>query len=118
MLPTISVDRSSDVIDVINHYEKLCNEVIEKEISETQTIHYVEPSLDILSETIVLPIDEKPIARNYLRHAFPLSILQAINKERAERFILNEYIDVIYKPWYNWYDYHNYYYTFWLIYFF
>lgn len=113
MLPTISVDRASDVIDVINHYEKLCNEVIEKEISETQTIHYVEPSLDILSETIVLPIDEKPIARNYLRHAFPLSILQATNKERAERLILNEYIDVIYKPWYNWYDYHNYYYTFW-----
>ena len=51
--------------------------------------------------------------KNYLCHAFPLSVLQSVSKERAERLVLNEYIDVVYKPWDDWYDYHNYLYSSW-----
>ena len=39
--------------------------------------------------------------------------MQTKSIERAERLVLNEYIDVIYKPMYNWYDYHNHFYSVW-----
>ena len=113
MLPAISVDFTSNVMDVINQYIELCQDTLEKDFANTNEAPYVEPAIIMLSKSISLPIDKKPLVRNYLRHAFPLSIMQAENKECAERLILNEYIDVIFKPTYNWYDYHNYMYDSW-----
>ena len=113
MLPSIYVEYTSDVMDVINRYEELCREVLEKENAITHMARYIEPSANILAESVNLPIERNPIAKNYLRHAFPLSIMQAESKERAERYVLNEYIEVIYKPWDNWYDYHNFLYDSW-----
>ena len=113
MMPAASVDYASDVLDTISQYTILCSEAFEKEVASICEAEYEEPSSDILSESVSLPIDKKPMVRNYLRHAFPLSVLQAANKERADRIVLNEYIDVVYKPWDNWFDYHNYLYNSW-----
>ena len=38
------------------------------------TAIYQAPITDLLSESIVLPIDRNPKIKNYLRHAFPLSV--------------------------------------------
>ncbi len=113
MLPSLSVDYTSDVIDLICQYVKLIDDALKKDTANTLEVSYEEPSAEVLSASVVLPIDKNPIARNYLRHAFPLSVLQAANKERAERIVLSEYIDVIYRPWDNWYDYHNHLYNSW-----
>ena len=45
--------------------------------------------------------------KNFLRHAFPLSVISASRKDKAEMFILYEYIDVVFRPWYHWFDYDN-----------
>ncbi len=111
MIPSISVDYTSDVIDIIDQYRILCKNTLEKDAAKMKEPSYIEASSAILSESIVLPVDRRPFVRNYLRHAFPLSIMQTQNIERAERLVLNEYIDVIYKPAYNWYDYHNHFYS-------
>ena len=113
MLPAVSVDYTFDVADTICLYTKLCRDAFEKETAHTFEVEYEEPSSDILAESVSLPIDKKPMVKNYLRHAFPLSVLQSVSKERAERLVLNEYIDVVYKPWDDWYDYHNYLYSSW-----
>jgi len=113
-VPSIYVDHTSNVLEVIEQYNVLLEDVIEKDqINLEKTAVYSEPNLDLLQTSIQLPIELHPMARNYLRHAFPLSVLQAEKKDKVERIILSDYIEVIYKPWYNWFDYHNYLYEYW-----
>mgnify|MGYP006920174395 FL=1 len=60
-----------------------------------------------------MPIDKNPLIKNYQRHAFPLSVLAADRKDKAEMFVLNEYIDVVFRPWYHYFDYDNHLYDSW-----
>lgn len=112
---SIQVGFNENVLDIIEHYSYLCNDTIEKDMSVTNiaAAPLSEVSSRVNNESIILEIDEKPRIKNYLRSAFPLAILQAANKEKTERFIINNFIDLIYKPHYNWLDYHNYYYEHW-----
>lgn len=112
--PSIYIDHTSNVADVIEQYNVLLEDAIEKDqsILEIQAVD-CEPNPVLLQTSIQLPIELHPMARNYLRHAFPLSVVQADKKEKAERIILSDYIEIVYKPWYNWFDYHNYLYEYW-----
>lgn len=113
-LPSIYINHTSDIFDKIEQYYVLCQDAIDKDEAHlNETAVYIEPSYDILSTSIQLPIDRYPIVRNYLRHAFPLSILQADRRDKAERIVLRDYIEIIYKPWNNWFDYHNHLYEYW-----
>lgn len=99
---SIQVGFNENVLDIIEHYSYLCNDTIEKDMSVTNiaAAPLSEVSSRVNNESIILEIDEKPRIKNYLRSAFPLAILQAANKEKTERFIINNFIDLIYKPHY------------------
>lgn len=113
-VPSIYVDHTSNILGVIEQYNVLLEDAIEKDQSNLEkNAVYCEPNLSLLQASIQLPIESHPMARNYLRHAFPLSVIQADKKDKAERIILSDYIEVIYKPWCNWFDYHNYLYEYW-----
>ena len=60
-----------------------------------------------------LPIEREPKIRNYLRHAFPLSIIEGCRKDKAELIVLNNYIDVVYRPWDHTFDFNNKHYMYW-----
>lgn len=112
--PAIYVDHTSNILEVIEQYNMLYEDAIDKDESNLeQTAIYNEPKTALLQTSIQLPIDLNPMARNYLRHAFPLSVIQADKKDKAERILLSDYIEVIYKPWCNWFDYHNHLYEYW-----
>lgn len=114
VFPSIYVDHTSNVLEVIEQYNVLLEDEIGKDQSNLEkTAVYCEPNPTLLQASVQLPIELHPMARNYLRHAFPLSVVQADKKDKVERIILSDYIEVIYKPWYNWFDYHNYLYEYW-----
>ena len=101
-------------MDIAEQFKSLCLESLRKNaINSDNTIMRSICNGSNKDTVIQLPIDIQPFAKNYLRHAFPLSVIQANNREKANRIIINDYIDIIYKPIYGWFDYHNYYYSQW-----
>ena len=111
--PVMSVEYTVDVLDSLQYIEEFIYSVIEQENQTSQVDNFTLVADDaVLSHSVELPINKKPMVKNYLRHAFPLSIMQTERIDRVKRFILQEYID-IYKPFYDWFDYHNYLYDHW-----
>jgi hypothetical protein len=114
-VPSIYVNYNSDILDIIDNYKNTCKTFLERDTSvlnpdiEQQISEWNNEEF----ETIILPIEKQPLIRNYLRHAFPLSVLAAERKEKAECLVLNEYIDVVFRPWYHWFDYDNHLYDSW-----
>ena len=113
VIPSIEVGFYSGVLDKVGWYRtKAENMLLAEGIQENADAKQIQeccsiPGMEVLSESIHLPIDMKPKVRNYLRHAFPFSVLQAFRMDQAERLLLSEYIDLTYRPQYNWLDYHN-----------
>lgn len=105
--PAISVEYTEEVLDILDYFDRLCCEMLEKDNVKRTTAIYQAPNTDLLSESIVLPIDRNPKIKNYLRHAFPLSVMQAVSPHKAERVMLNLCVDTICKPQYNCFDFHN-----------
>lgn len=114
LLPYMDVDPNFDIFDVMDCYNATCTWRIKRVESihaqNDQTLTWT-PSQNW--DSICLPIEPKPLIRNYLRHAIPLSILAAERKAKAELFVLNSYIDVVFRPWYHWFDYDNHLYDAW-----
>lgn len=112
--PSIVGSYYADIFDVVNQYFAAINIAHKKNEFISSTPAVCSPPDDkILATSVFLPIDSHPVSRNYLRHAFPLSILQSEHKAKAERIILSDYIDIVYKPWCDLFDYHNYLYEYW-----
>ena len=105
--PAISVEYTEEALDILDYFDRLCFEMLEKDNVKRTTAIYQAPNNDLLSESIILPIDRKPKIKNYLRHAFPFSAMQSNYPHKAERVILNLCIDTICKPQYNCFDFHN-----------
>ena len=72
--PAISVEYTEEVLDILDYFARLCCEMLEIDNVKRTTAIYQAPITDLLSESIVLPIDRNPKIKNYLRHAFPLSV--------------------------------------------
>jgi len=109
LIPAITVNYTSDVIDTIEQYIHLISEELKKTLpAANSSINSIATDDVPLQASISLPIDRNPIIRNYLRHAFALSIIQAHRIDRAERIVLSDYIDVVFKPAYNVFDFHTY----------
>ncbi len=114
LVPYINIGQDSDIFDVIDSYYETCTSLIKREesiLAQKDQILTWSPSQNWNS--ICLPIDDKPLIRNYLRHAFPLSVLAADRKTKAELVVLNSYIDIVFRPWYHWFDYDNHLYDAW-----
>ena len=113
-VPYIEINQDSDIFDLIDIYYETCTSLLKREESilaqNDQTLIWTQPQD---WHSIYLPIEEKPLIRNYLRHAIPLSVLAADRKEKAELVVLNSYIDVVFRPWYHWFDYDNHLYDAW-----
>ncbi len=113
-VPTICINYNSNIFDIIDNYKATCTSLLEREESllPDKSLHDINWNNNNF-ETLVLPIEKHPLVRNYLRHAFPLSVLATGRKDKAEYFVLNEYIDIIFRPWYHWFDYDNHLYDSW-----
>lgn len=114
LVPYIDVDPNFDIFDVIDCYCETCTariKRIESILSQNDQTVIWTPTQNW--DSICLPIEEKPLIRNYLRHAIPLSVLAADRKSKAELVVLNSYIDVVFRPWYHWFDYDNHLYDAW-----
>lgn len=100
LVPYINVDPNFDVFDVIDCYCETCTARIKRIESilaqNNQTVIWA-PTQNW--DSICLPIEKKPLIRNYLRHAIPLSVLAAERTSKAELVVLNSYIDVVFRPW-------------------
>lgn len=113
-IPCMSVVHSVFVLDAIERYRYECREFMEKDQAYVASLDkYVKPAANVIQESVCLPIDTNPRVRLYLRHAYAFSILQAHRKDKAERLLMDEFIDVVYKPLYNTYDFHNEHYERW-----
>ena len=63
--------------------------------------------------TVILPVNKNPLIKNFMRHAFPLSVIDTSRHYIAENIVLNDYIDLIAVPHIPHLDYHNYGYLNW-----
>lgn len=112
-LPYIEVSPDKGVLAAIDYFCEASQKLIrrEKSIKATETLLVKNDYSQYNS--VKLPIESHPLVRNYLRHAIPLSVLGAERKDVAELCVLNEYIDIVFRPWYHWYDYDNQLYDSW-----
>lgn len=107
-VPIITVNHTSDILDVVDQFNYFVYENLQQGMQELN--HSAESAMDDIAfcESITLPIDLNPMIKNYLRHAFSLSIIQSHRMERAERIVLSDFIDVVFKPDYHLFDFHTY----------
>ena len=112
-VPAVDVNFDADVLDQVEWYSAKAEDALVKsgqlpgEYAESVQKCCSVPKTGLPDESFSLPIDHKPMVRNYLRHAYPFSILQASRMDKAERILLNEYIDLVYFPSFDWLDFHN-----------
>ena len=112
-LPFIEVNQESNIIDLIDMFRYRCYSALKREESVFRPLDETTLNWEYAGESVILPIDDDPPARNLLRHAIPLSIIGATRKDKAEMIIMNNYIDVVFRPWYHFFDYDNHLYLSW-----
>lgn len=112
-LPYMEVSPDKGILTAIDYFNEVSQSIIRREESIRNSENRVFNWNNNKYSSVSLPVEMKPIVRNYLRHAIPLSILEAERKDIAELWVLNEYIDVVFRPWYHWYDYDNQLYDSW-----
>lgn len=115
----ICINYETDLLDVLESqdlYKKTYIRDLSKElsvISEINTEAIYNKFKNNNPETIELPVNKKPIISNYLRNAMPLSVLFVNREDKYNKFIINNYIDLIAVPYNNMLDYNNYLYYNW-----
>lgn len=108
------VHHKVSVLDAIDEYIYLYGETILKEQSGLikSEIRFNSNKYKDLG-SVCLPVDKNPQIKNFLSHAFTLSIIGVNRKEKADLFVINNYIDTIFTPQYNLFDYNNFSYIKW-----
>lgn len=106
-IPFTCVNPGSNVFDLIEEFNQKCENMLKQEEDTFKTTVYIDKWDNSDYKTVELHVDKKPLVRNFLRHAFPLSILGASRKDKVEMLVLYDYIDVIFRPWYHLFDYDN-----------
>lgn len=114
-LPFICVNQGVNILDLFDEFNLKCSHMLKQEEDTFRTEDVYVTWNNTQYQTVELKIDRNPLVRNYLRHAFPLSVIAATRKDKAELFVLYEYINVIFRPWYHWFDYDNSLYDSWEI---
>ena len=108
------VHHKVSVLDAIDEYIYLFGEIVLKEQSALieSEIHFNCNDYNDL-ESVCLPVEKKPHIKNFLSHAFTLGIIGANRKEKADLFVINNYIETLLTPQYNLFDYNNFSYIKW-----
>ena len=112
--PYINISQEENILDTIDAFTCTTNTMLNKDksiASSKGNVDIIAQSLN--TESIMLRINNEPMIKNYLRHAFPLGVLASHRKDRAELVVLNNYIDIVFLPWLNCFDYDNHLYTCW-----
>ena len=112
-VPAINVEHSEAVIDSAHKFMYLCELAAQKDPNSFGVVSGVQSVEANCTKKLQLPLQTDPMIKNYLRHAVPLGIIEAFDKHRAERLVLNDYINISYKPAYNELDYNNDLYEYW-----
>lgn len=111
ILTSTNVKYYTEILDAVSQQTGIHNDLLCKAIGINNTNEYdrtIKEKYDGLDlPSVSLPINRHPMIRNYLRHAFPFSVLESARQDRVERLVLNEYIETVFVPAYNWFDYHN-----------
>lgn len=106
--PTLEESFAVDVLDLIDQYRAKSLNVIHENEDALQIQRCCSmPESQCLNSSVYLPVDLNPRVRNYLRHAFPFSVLQTDRADKVDRILLREYIDLVYQPQRDWLDFHN-----------
>ena len=111
-VPYIGINQESNVLDVIEHFRSKVNSQVLL-AQDFEWIDNVRIDWKPKNNGIVLPINTKPRIKNLLRNAIPLSIIGAARKDREDLIVLNNYIEVVSRPWYHFFDYDNHMYLNW-----
>ena len=111
IIVSTNVEYYTEIFDAMSRQIGIHNDLLYKAIGINE-IHIYEKTLKekyygLNLPSISLPINRYPMIRNYLRHAFPFSVLETERHDRVERLVLNEYIETVFVPSYHWFDYHN-----------
>lgn len=111
--PTVDVGFNASVLDQVDWHHVAHDDLIlksgktmDEDLALIQACCAL-PAASVLEKSVELPIDPNPRVRNYLRHAFPLAVLQTDRMEKVNRLLLTDFIDLVYLPSYEWLDYHN-----------
>lgn len=109
--PFVEVYQSTDILDVIKDFSRKFNMFIKREYIKFHSNEYIK----IMSEIKLKELDIISSPRLLLnsRHTFPLSVLETNESMKNKIFIIYEYIDIIFRPWYDFFDYDNSFYTAW-----
>ena len=111
-IPFICIDDTTMIFDAMEEFCDKCEDRLNRDefvLPENIETFWKKD----LYNSVELPIEEKPLVRNFLRHAFPLSVVAMDRKDKAELFVIYEYIDVVFRPWYHLFDYDNTFYKSW-----
>lgn len=111
-LPYITVNQESSVIDVVEHFHTKMNEQSKLD-TDLELIDSICCDWTPKIEGKILPINTTPRVRNLLRHAIPLSVIGAVRQDRADLIVINNYIEIVSRPWYHFFDYDNHMYINW-----
>lgn len=111
-VPYIGVNQESNVLDVIDHFCAKLNSQL-KLAKNAKWIGEQHVEWNPQCNSIILPINTKPLISNLLRNAIPLSVISAVRKDREALVVLNNYIEVVSRPWYHFFDYDNHLYLNW-----
>ena len=112
-IPYITVNEESNILNVVDSFGYKCSTAVERDKSVSMSDNLIIPEWNCSSDSVILPIDEDPPARNLLRHAIPLSVIGADRRDKAEMIVINNYIEVVFRPWYHFFDYDNHLYLAW-----
>lgn len=113
-IPYIAVNQEANVLDVLESFVFTCNRLAaldkEKDNEKHEKFDYGWQSG---KKSVILPIDKEPKIKNLLRNAIPLSVIGAKRRDKADLIVLNNFIEVVFRPWYHYFDYDNHMYLNW-----
>lgn len=111
-IPYITINHESNILDIIEAFNNKTSELINRD-EGIEEAEQKSTEWEATSEGVIIPIDTTPRIRNLLRNAIPLSVIGGRRKDKAELIVLNNYIDVVFRPWYHFFDYDNHLYLSW-----
>lgn len=112
----ICVQYETDILNDIDLFKGLSARNISKQASENtviETAPIYKRFLESKPATVRLPVNKKPVFKNYLRSAMPLSVLFSDREDKYNTFLINQYIDLIAIPYNNTLDHNVYLYYQW-----
>lgn len=111
-VPYIDIKQESNILDILDSFAIKYNYMMSLD-RNFDSIDNIQLDWIPPNNSIFLPIDKDPPIKNLLRNAIPLSVIGASRKDKSEMIVLNDFIEIVFRPWYHYFDYDNHHYFCW-----